>query len=242
MTLRVAIVDDEAPARERLGQLLTALDDCTLVASLASGEQALAHCRTTPTDCVLLDIRMPGMDGIETAVELARLDEPPTVVFTTAYDQYAIEAFETEAVGYLLKPVRRERLARAIDKAARLSEKRLAPLATRPNEPRRFVTARRGDEVRLIATRDIAYFEADHKYVRAWHSRGDDLIDDSLKTLESDLERDFVRIHRKLLVSVTHITRVEKSRGGGTEVHLRNRETPLPVSRRHVARLRERLK
>ncbi|MEO1034564.1 MAG: LytTR family DNA-binding domain-containing protein [Pseudomonadota bacterium] len=242
MTLSVLVVDDEAPARERLAQLLTEIDDVAIAGSVATGEAALAECAAAAVDCVLLDIRMPGMDGLETALKLARSDTPPAIVFTTAYDQYAIEAFETEAVGYLLKPVRIDRLRGALDKAARLTEQRLAAVARNATDRRRFVTARRGDEVRLIAVRDIAYFEADQKYVRAWHSRGEDLIDDSLRTLEAELTHEFVRIHRKLLVSLRHIESVEKTRTGGTEVQLRHRSTRLGVSRRHVMRLRERLK
>ena len=242
MSLAVLIVDDEAPARERLAQLVGDLDGTELVDTVATGEAALSRCEATTVDCVLLDIRMPGMDGLETALHLAQLDKPPAIVFTTAYDRYAIEAFETEAVGYLLKPVRADRLRGALDKAARLTSSRLAAVTRVTAHERRFVSARVGEEVRLIAVRDVAYFEADHKYTRAWHSRGDDLIDEPLKTLETELERDFVRIHRKLLVSLAHIASVEKSRGGGTEVQLRDRDTRLGVSRRHVTRLRERLK
>ena len=242
MSLAVLVVDDEAPARERLTEIAGSLDGIAVAGAVGTGEAAIRHCETSPVDCVLLDIRMPGMDGLEAALHLSKLPKPPAIIFTTAYDRYAIEAFETEAIGYLLKPVRRERLVAALDKASRLSAARVASVSARAAHERRFVSARIGDEVRLIAVRDVAYFEADQKYTRAWHTRGDDLIDESLKTLEHELARDFVRIHRKLLISLSAIEHIEKTPGGGTEVQLRNRDTRLGVSRRHVARLRERLK
>ncbi len=241
MSLAVLVVDDEAPARERLGQLLADIDTVGEVSAVANGRDAIDYCKHHAVNCVLLDVRMPGMDGLETAMHLASLPDAPAIVFSTAYDQYALEAFETEAVGYLLKPVRRDRLKAALDKAARIAPRKMEQVAKRTDAERRFVCARRGDEVRLIPTRDVTYFEADQKYVRAWHTRGDDLIDDSLKTLEADLERDFVRIHRRLLVAVARIERVEKTRTGGTEVQLRGSGARLGVSRRHVSQLRTRL-
>ena len=119
--LRALIVDDEAPARERLRRLLEELGDVTVIGEAANGVEALERCASLDPDLVLLDVRMPGMDGIEAARHLGALEEPPAVIFTTAYDEYALEAFETEAVGYLLKPVRREKLARAVRHAARLA-------------------------------------------------------------------------------------------------------------------------
>ncbi|HEX6573033.1 MAG TPA: response regulator, partial [Steroidobacteraceae bacterium] len=124
--LRALIVDDEAPARERLRRMLEELDDVAVVGEAASGNEALERCAALDPDVVLLDVRMPGMDGIEAARHLGSLEEPPAVIFTTAYDQYALDAFETQAVGYLLKPVRREKLVRAIRHAARVAGPQLA--------------------------------------------------------------------------------------------------------------------
>lgn len=122
--MKVLIVDDEKPARDRLRQLVGDFGEHEVVGEAGNGQQALALASTLNPDVVLLDIRMPGVDGIETAHHLNALDSPPAVVFTTAYDQYAIDAFEARAIGYVLKPVRRERLERALDHAARVSDRK----------------------------------------------------------------------------------------------------------------------
>ena len=150
--LRALIVDDEAPARERLRRLLEELGDVTIVGEATNGAEALECCATLDPDLVLLDVRMPGMDGIEAARHLGALDEPPAVIFTTAHDEYALAAFETEAVGYLLKPVRREKLARAVEHAARIAARGRRPdgaanrssavAARRSCAPRRTTAAR----------------------------------------------------------------------------------------------------
>ncbi len=238
MSLSLLIVDDEAPARERLRDMLQRIDRVGDIQEAGNGEEAIARCAETPFDIVLLDIRMPGMDGIEAAGHLATLSAPPAIVFTTAYDQYAVAAFETEAVGYLLKPVRSGRLSQALAKAARLNRAAIAALGQRTERRRQFVGARVGSDLKLIPVGDIRYFEADQKYVRAWHGDGSDLIDDSLKSLEEEFANRFVRTHRKVLVAVRHIERLAKTGDGGLEVQLRNDERRLPVSRRHVADVR----
>ena len=144
--LRALIVDDEAPARERLRRLLEELGDVEVVGEATNGAEALDRCAALDPDVVLLDVRMPGMDGIEAARHLGALDEPPAVIFTTAYDEYALAAFESQAVGYLLKPVRREKLARAMRHAARV-----AGTATGP--ARRPVAARPSPHADLRASR-----------------------------------------------------------------------------------------
>src|SRR5918994_1784247 len=123
--MKLIIVDDEPPARERLRRLLAEIEDCEVVAEAGNGEEALSRCGELRPDVVLLDVRMPGLSGIQIARHIDTLEDPPAVIFTTAYDQYAVEAFETEAVGYLLKPVRKEKLAHALRHAARISPSRL---------------------------------------------------------------------------------------------------------------------
>ena len=237
----ILIVDDEPPARERLVRLLGEIAPSAQVDQAANGKGALERCAHTDYDIVLMDIRMPGMDGIEVARHLAQVGRAPAVVFTTAYDQYAIEAFDTEAVAYLLKPVRRAKLESALERAARLPARAAESLAREARSTRHHVVTRRGDTLSLIPVRDVIYFEADQKYVRAWHRGGDDLIDDALKALEDEFSDEFVRIHRSLLVALRQVDSVEKDEQGATRVRLRNRDTVLPVSRRHVATLRERL-
>ena len=250
--MKILIVDDEKPARDRLRQLVDDFGDHEVVGEAANGEQAIAIAAQAAPDIVLLDIRMPGVDGIETAHHLNAMERPPAVVFTTAYDEYAIDAFDARAIGYVLKPVRRERLERAIDHAQRLSGQALNELAKDSNlESRRnHVCARLHDELRLIPVDDISYFNADQKYVCVHHNNGEDLIDDSLKSLEQEFADRFVRIHRSALVAMDKIDRLEKSADGRTHVVLRNRpkdddndpDDELIISRRHLATVRRRLK
>ena len=243
MPLSVLIVDDELPARERLERLVTELPGCAVAGVCSNGADALPLVGKLKPSVVLLDIRMPGMTGIEVARHLGALEQPPAIVFTTAYDEYALQAFDSQAVGYLLKPVRRERLEQALKHASRLSVPQLRGLGT-PAEPlvtRQHVAVRLRDELKLIAVRDIRYFRADQKYVTVRHSRGDDLIDESLKQLEEEFARDFVRAHRSLLVAVAHIESLERAGEDGYALRLRGETEPLAVSRRQLAELRKRL-
>ncbi|HSG63923.1 MAG TPA: LytTR family DNA-binding domain-containing protein, partial [Gammaproteobacteria bacterium] len=198
-------------------------------------------------DVVLLDIRMPGMDGIETAHHLNAMSEPPAVVFATAYDEYAIDAFDARAVGYVLKPVRRERLERALQHAQRLAASTLSELSgdTRMATRRNHVCARVKGELRLIPLDQITCFVADQKYTNVHHRGGQNLIDDSLKSLEEEFTGDFVRIHRGALVKVSEIDRLEKRADGKTRLVLRggskDAADTLIISRRHVADVKRRL-
>ena len=243
MPIKILIVDDEPPARERLRRLLADIGGAAVVAEAGTGREALEQAARCSADVVLLDVRMPGMDGIETARHLSILEEPPAVIFTTAYDRYAINAFETRAVGYLLKPVHRDKLAAALAQAGRLTRPQLQRLAAAAGEPRRMhVAARRRDEVRLIPTEDILYLQADQKYTTVRHAQGDDLIEDSLRTLEEELGTAFVRIHRNALINVRHLERIERDSDGRYWVRLRGCAAPLPVSRRLSGELLERFR
>jgi two-component system response regulator AlgR len=245
--VKVLIVDDEQPARERLRQLVSDFGIHEVVAEAANGEQAIAMANKYNPDVVLLDIRMPGVDGIETAHHLNSLNAPPAVVFTTAYDEYAIDAFEARAIGYVLKPVRRERLENALQHAARITGQMLRQLTAESSlrNIRQHVCARVHGELRLIPIVDIRYFIADQKYVSVYHSAGVDLIDDSLKSLEDEFADTFVRIHRSALIAVAQIERLEKTAEGSTRVLLRNAadaDGDLIISRRHLADVRRRLR
>jgi two-component system response regulator AlgR len=239
-SLKLLIVDDEAPARERLERLVAEIPDWGIAGSCGTGAEALSMAQRLAPAAVLLDIRMPGMSGIEAARHLAALDAPPAVVFTTAYDDYAIEAFDAQAIGYLLKPVRRERLEKALAQAARLGAAQLRSLATdaSANEPRRHVAARRGEQIRLVPVADIVLFRADQKYVSVVHGGGEDLIDEALRDLAEEFAQDFVRVHRSVLVNGRHIESLVRGTGGGYQLELRGRNEPLPVSRRQVAELK----
>lgn len=246
--MNILIVDDEAPARDRLRQLLEDCAEHTVVGEAANGHEALSQASDLRPDVVLLDIRMPGLDGVETAHHLNSFDEPPAVVFTTAYDEYAIDAFEANAIGYVLKPVRRERLQQALQQAAKLTRHALGDVArkTGVSQQRQHVCARVQDELKLIAIADVHYFIADQKYVSVVHANGRQLIDDSLKSLEEEFEQAFVRIHRGALVAVSRIEALKKSADSRTQVVLRdkglNNIDDLFISRRHLTNVKRRLK
>ena len=241
--LKVLVVDDEAPARARLAMMVSEIGGWTVVAEAANGAEALESVESSKPDVVLLDIRMPGMDGVDVAVRLCELPLPPAVVFTTAYDEYAVKAFEANAVGYLLKPVRRERLLQALERAARVSRWQLADLANKAPElcARETIPVSGGQSVRLVPVDDVIFFQADQKCVRMVHAGGQDFVDESLKALEQEFAAEFVRVHRNSLVRVAAISELRRDAAGHGEVLLRDREDRLPVSRRHLADVRARL-
>jgi len=241
LRLKVLIVDDEPPARERLRGLLTEIGDVDVIGEAANGAEALSCVHDLAPDVVLLDVRMPGMDGLEAARHLNVLEEPPAVIFTTAYDQYAVEAFEAHAVGYLLKPVRKEQLAAALTRAGRLTRAQLQTLAAAGTR-RSHLAARRHDGLRLIPLEEVQYFLADQKYTSVRHLGGEDLIEDSLRLLESEFGASFVRIHRNALVGVKYLERIERTAEGQYFVRLRGCEAPLQVSRRMAGELKERFR
>jgi len=241
---RVLIVDDEPPARERLRRLLGEQGGVEVAGEAANGEQAVRLAGELHPDVVLLDVRMPGMNGLEAARHLALFESPPAVVFTTAYDAYAVEAFEAQAMGYLLKPVRAEKLAAALQRAARLAGPQLARVAA--SDPQRaartHVAARLGDSVRLIPVADIHYFAADQKYTTVKHRGGSDLIEDSLRALEEEFPTQFVRVHRNALVSIHSLAAIERDAEGQYRVVVRDSGERLDVSRRLAGELKERFR
>ncbi len=244
--MKILIVDDEPPARERLRRLLEDVGDHDIVGEAGNGNEALAIASRSKPDVVLLDIRMPGMDGIETAHQLNSGEAPPAVVFTTAYDEYAIDAFDANAIGYVLKPVRRQRLEQALKQAARLTRQALQDAGEKAGyaAQRMHVCSRVHEELKLIPVRDVFYFVADQKYVTVVHRGGRDLIDDSLKSLEEEFAAVFVRIHRGAVVALTAIDVLKKDTDGRIRVLLRDGvdDDELIVSRRHVADVKRRLK
>ena len=244
--MRILIVDDEAPARDRLRQLVEDDTEHEVVGEAGNGQEALNVAATVNPDVVLLDIRMPGIDGIETAHHLNSGEQPPAIVFTTAYDEYAIEAFEANAIGYVLKPVRRERLAKALKQASRLSREALSDVGQQTGgaERRAHICARVHDELQLIPVESVYCFVADQKYVKVVHAGGSVLIDEPLKALEQEFPEEFVRVHRGALVALQAIDALKKDEEGKTRVMLRDGdfEEPLVVSRRHLTEVKRRLK
>jgi two-component system, LytTR family, response regulator AlgR len=242
--LRTLIVDDEAPARERLRSLVMELENAEIVGEATNGEQALQLVVDLSPDVVLLDVRMPGMDGLEAARHLSSLVEPPAVIFTTAYDEYAVNAFDAQAVGYLLKPIRKEKLAAALAQAGRLTRPQLQKLSAAGTgaERRTHIAARNREGIRLIPLEEILFFLAQQKYTTVRHTKGEDLIEDSLRMLEEEMGSLFVRIHRNALVSVKHLDAIERNADGQYLVRMRGSADTLQVSRRMAGELKERFR
>jgi two-component system, LytTR family, response regulator AlgR len=238
--MRILIVDDEAPARARLRSLLEEIGGIDIAGEAGDGERAVESVLALKPDVVLLDIRMPRMDGIEVARHLAQLPEAPCVVFTTAHDEHAMDAFEAQAIGYLLKPVRREKLAAALERARRLSAPQLAAVGALP-QTRSHVAVRLRDTLKLIRIDDVLSFTAEQKYTTVRHVGGTDLIDDTLRALEAEFGTRFVRLHRNSLVAANRITALERIADGQYSAVVDGLAEPQPVSRRLLADLRERL-
>jgi two-component system response regulator AlgR len=240
--VKVVIADDEPLARERLRALLAEHAGVEVVAEAGNGLETLRACAELRPDLVLLDIAMPGVDGLETARHLASFEPRPAVVFCTAYDAHALSAFEAAAIDYLMKPVRAERLAAALERARTFMAGRGSAAAVSSAQRRSHLCARLRGSLRLIAVDDIHYLQAEEKYVVVHHARGEDLIEESLKSLEEEFAERFVRIHRNCLVARHEL--VELRRLGEGQVHavLRHGKQPLEVSRRCVAQLRQEIR
>ena len=238
--MKVLIADDEPLARERLRMLLSAHGDVVVVAESGDGQATLDACARAQPDVVLLDIAMPGIDGLDVARHLAGLEPRPAVVFCTAYDSHALSAFEAAAIDYLMKPVRGERLATALERARTFLAGRVgaaAPAAA----GRRVLCARLRGNLRLIPLEDVFYLQAEEKYVVVHHVHGEDLIEESLRSLEEEFGARFVRIHRNCLVSRERLQELRRTASGQVQAVLRGVAQPLEVSRRCVAALKAEL-
>jgi two-component system response regulator AlgR len=237
--LRIFLVDDELPARARLRALLADLAaelPHEVIGEAENGADALARLPEAGADVVIVDIRMPVMDGIELAQHLSVLQPPPAVVFATAYDQYAVKAFELNAIDYLLKPVRASRLLAALQKAAHRAPPRREQLQELLPEGRRHLSCSERGRILLVPVADILYLRAELKYVTARTREREYLLEESLTQLEQEFARRFVRVHRSCLVSRTAVAGFERDNAEGTESHwvvlLKGLSERLPVSRR----------
>ena len=241
MTLSIIIIDDEAPARTRLRDLLAdAMGEVPneVVAEAANGELAIEAMNGHPIDVALVDIRMPGMDGIELARHISRLDRPPTIIFVTAYDNYAVQAFELNAIDYLLKPVRLSRLLAALHKARhnRPPAPATPVLEQLQQGARSHLSCHERGRLLLIPLADILYLKAELKYVTARTASREYLLDESLTRLEEEFAERFIRLHRSVLVARDAIAGFEKCAAEDAETQwqalLRGVPETLPVSRR----------
>jgi two-component system response regulator AlgR len=247
LPLRVLIVDDEAPARRRLRDVLA---DCAdqlpvdIVGEADNGLDALNEVQRQQVDAVLLDIRMPGMDGLECATHLNRLTAPPAIIFSTAFDVYACQAFDLNAVDYLLKPVRADRLVRALSRAHRLNATALDHLREAHPKARTHLSVNEKGRIVLIPVADILYLKAELKYVTVRTAVREFLIEESLTRLENEWGDTFLRIHRNCLVARARIREIGKLPGedDGHFLRLDGLDERLMVSRRQYSALRETLK
>jgi two-component system response regulator AlgR len=245
--LRVLIVDDEAPARHRLRDVLA---DCAdqlavdIVGEADNGLDALTLIQQQPVDVVLRGIRMPGMDGLECAAHINRLTSPPAIIFSTAYDAYACQAFDLNAVDYLLKPVRAERLVRALSRAHHLNNTLLDQLRDAHPKARSHLSLNEKGRIVLIPVDDILYLKAELKYVTVRTATREYLIEESLTYLENEFDPVFLRIHRNCLVARARIREIGKLPGDedGHFLRLDGLDERLMVSRRQYSALREIIK
>lgn len=256
--MHILVVDDEALARQRLLRLLDSIDNVTVVGEAVNGREALQRVEELDPDLVLLDIRMPGEDGLSIAHKLTQLDDPPAIVFCTAYDEYAIEAFGTLAVGYLLKPVQRSHLQEVIKQTTHLNKiQRSSILSTTQEKPqeiaqeiaqdtnrealqneRKHISTNTRRGIELIPIDSISCFVADQKYVTIYHNKGESLTDETLKELESSLSKHFTRAHRNALVATRYIEGLERKASGTVLLRLKGTPYQPIVSRRHLPEIK----
>jgi two-component system response regulator AlgR len=245
-TLRLLLVDDESLARERLKAVLGDLSADVahqIVGEAANGRDALDFLAHTSVDVVLVDIHMPQMNGMEFARHLMNVERPPALIFVTAHDVHAIQAFEVNALDYLLKPVRAARLKLALQKAQSASREQIEKAATAAGgTPRKFLSVSERGRILLVAVADVLYLKAELKYVTARTAEREYLIEESLLGLEQEFGERFVRVHRACLVArecVRGFERIgESEEGAGWAVLLEGCEEKLPVSRRQWAQIK----
>ena len=234
--LRVLVVDDEAPALEELTWLLSQDERIGSIRRASSGAEALRVLDAEPVDVVFCDIKMPGLDGLDLARVLARFSQRPQVVFVTAYDRHAIDAFDLRATDYVMKPVRAERLSEAVRRVVESAAPGTDPAAKPEDET---IAVELGGVTRFVQRSQVRYVEAHGDYARLHTATSSHLVRIPLTTLEERwADAGFVRIHRSTLVALPHVDEIRVD-GGRCAVRLGDRV--LQVSRRHTKDLRDRL-
>ncbi len=241
--MKILIVDDEPLARERLARMILIQGGMNIIGQAGNGQEAIRLAEEHRPDVVLMDVRMPGMDGLAAAHHIAELDPPPAVVFCTAYGDYAIEAFSSQATGYLLKPVKQAELEQALLQTRRVNKAQISELQQHPAVlagGRSHIAAKSRLGVDLISVGEVRLFQADHKYVTAYCADGvEALLDETLKDLEQEFEGRFVRVHRNALVSIGHIAGLVKDSDGQNFIRLNGLDITPQVSRRHATIVRK---
>lgn len=241
-TLNILIADDETPACNRLRELLSELPHTHIVGEARTGKEAVALSGKVRPDVLLMDIRMPEMDGMEAAEHLQKLENPPAIIFTTAFDAHAVQAFELNAVDYLLKPIRLERLANALKKARALVPAQMEEIRQLRPARTHFSASERG-RILLVPIDQVIYLRAELKYLTVHTLERQYLIEESLTQIEQEFPDRFVRLHRNCLAARNSIRGFERHHGTDGEIHwvalLKNVQDALPVSRRQQHIIRE---
>lgn len=241
--MNVLIVDDEQLARQRLRKMLSANNGYKIIGEAETGEDALHKTQMTQPDVVLMDIRMPGMDGIEAAKYINRMDKPPAIIFTTAFSDHALTAFETHAIDYLLKPIKQNRLEAALNAAKRMNKAQLNQLQVdESSRARNKICVKSRGSLELIPIEDVIYFKADQKYVTLRTAEQEYLIEEPLKTLEEEFSHQFIRVHRNAIVAQQMINGLTKNNEGHVCIAFNDIEDLLDVSRRHLSSIRKKLR
>ena len=218
--MHILIVDDEPLARQRLNRMIESIDGFAVAGEAANGVEAVEAVNTEDPDIVLMDVRMPGEDGLQAARKISEMHEPPAVIFCTAYDEYALQAFETLATGYLLKPVQEDQLIAALHNASKINKAQRHVVTSPKVDSRQNIAAKTRRGLELIPLENIFCFIADHKYEFAGR---------------------YLRVHRNALVAIDEISGMQRSSSGHYEIQLRDCDHRPAVSRRHLARVRESL-
>ncbi len=238
--MKILIADDEPLARLRLQRLVEDISsEFVVYATARNGQEAVDQCIEHRPDLALLDIRMPTMDGLQAASEIAKANPKTQIVFVTAYDEHALEAFDKNAIDYLLKPVKLARIQQTIEKAARFNTNasEIAKPTSSAQAPRQHLCAQTHVGLKRLNICDILFFKADNKYVLAVTSNDSILLEEPLKALEEEFNEHFFRIHRNALVNISAIQSISKSSDGQFHVHLKGSHETLTISRRHQAEL-----
>ncbi len=230
--MKIMVVDDEPLARDRLIRFLTDIDTVDGIQSASTGVECLEKLNSFPADVVLLDIRMPGENGLQVAEQINQRPTPPAIIFCTAYDDYALDAFRVNAQNYLMKPISNQALSEALSCIGQITRAHLSALNAQPKID--AISVHNGREKELIPLSEFYFCRAEQKYVSLYCFRGERILDDSLKALEERFESCLVRVHRNTLVYRPRIVRLYRDAEGSYWLALKDVDEPISVSRRHV--------
>jgi len=240
--MKVLIVDDEPLARARLQKLISDIEGVEAVGEAGNGAEAIKQVHSLQPEIVLLDIRMPGMDGLEAGSHISALENPPAIIFTTAFGEFALDAFQSHAVDYLLKPVSKEMLAAGLAAARKPTRAQLQQIGGNDETARTHICATDRGEIELIDIQDIFYFHADAKYLEVRHVNGQALIEESLTMLEDEFGQRFFRVHRNALVDPKCLAKLSNNEEGQWQLSFQGIDDIVDVSRRQLANVRALLK